>query len=579
MIASYIGGKLQLLNQDYVCIKSTNKTIYIWGDFPKESTDDNIIDIIQNNEGDFFGLEMNGETITLFQSIHFPSRVYLKIKNDDWYLTDSASDLLQDINELEYNSFELQFFMLHGSSTAFSTYFKGIYKLIPGELIESPFYKIDDYKYRLNNNLFVKQLRKRMQREISFQEFDRSCNNVIEKYKNKSIGVLFSGGADSTFLLEKLREQLPDSKITALVFYSKEISSVPSWIDKKTAIKFLEKNNINYRIINPISEEDLQDSILTNIKTIPFDSHGSFWIGGALRNIANEYDILVTGQNADSIYNFGPTVRKDLTKVIKEKTLKGSGFGEELKRLLYESERCDKLKTRNKSFLYKTVLKFLMKKQGGICLDYKNYTYQDFLKGFFSQTKYIADYRSKEYYSYICDNSLFNAKLDEITNSIMQLQLSSKADLILGKILSFILGADSMVMYEIAKKIKQNISFTFVENTMLDMFCEYSFSKEDTKKPKKFIYEYLVNNGIKIKKENNKNNTILQSEQLLNIINGYIYKSLIEQKVDVLDIINSFPKEINKDYIQLEFDKFLNDDAYDLNIIFRVLWISVCYIR
>ncbi|MCR5284625.1 MAG: hypothetical protein K6D95_03405 [Treponema sp.] len=506
MIASYIGGKLQLLNQDYVCIKSTNKTIYIWGDFPKESTDDNIIDIIQNNEGDFFGLEMNAETITLFQSIHFPSRVYLKIKTDDWYLTDSASDLLQDINELEYNSFELQYFMLHGSSTAFSTYFKGVYKLIPGELIESPFHIIDDYKYRLNNNLFVKQLRKRMQREISFQEFNRSCNNVIEKYKNKSIGVLFSGGADSTFLLEKLREQLPDSKITALVFYSKEISSIPSWIDKKTAINYLEKNNIDYKIINPISKEALQESILTNIKTIPFDSHGSFWIGGALRNIVHEYDILITGQNADSIYNFGPTVRKDLSKIIKEKRLKGSGLGEELKRLLFEEKKCNKLKNNQNSFIYKMILKFLMRKQDGICLRYTKYTYQDFLKGFFSQTKYIAEYRSKEFYSYICDNSLFDEKLNQIVNSIIQLKLPPKADLVLEKLLSFILGSDSMVMYEIAKKIDQDISFPFVENEMLNMFCEYSFSKKDTKNPKRYIYEYLSNHGIKINKEINRNN-------------------------------------------------------------------------
>ncbi|WP_428768140.1 hypothetical protein V1L52_06690 [Treponema sp. HNW] len=530
---------------------------------------------------DFCGAVIEDKKVILFASLFYPTRYYLYKKEGRWWFTNNADELLQIDKTKNFNNYELLYFLLNGYTTAFSVFYKNWYKLLPGEVI-SPLEISDNYQQRLEHNLFFKRLIKNTVKRKNLAVFDNTFDEVLKKIvkgKNR-IGVLFSGGADSTYVLLKLLSLIKDkTSVTALIFFNKKFSTINGCDDKSKAVHFLEEHNIKYEIIDPLNSETLDASMLQNITALPFDSHLSLWLGGAVRSISAKYDLLITGQNADSIYNFGPTARLDFKNIIRKRSLYSAGMGEFLKRSLYETQNLNAFKWKNKKFALFAKLKFLLSVYHLDNRMLSKMNYRDFLIGFFCQSNYIPYVYSNMFKNITTRNGMdvFFTKTDELVQGVQKYGFSSKIDLLSLKLLSYIQGSDSMVMKGIGNKSNCSVSFPFTEPEAISFFSSYELLYRDTVHPKKCIYEFLDKNNIDLPKQMIKNTNYMTGKQALHLVNTVVFELLNKNSEYVLSIIKKMPDIINKEYLIQEFFNYIDDREYNTDLIFRLLWLSVTF--
>lgn len=530
---------------------------------------------------DFCGAVIDNDRTTLFASLFSPTRYYLFKKGTHWFFTNNSDELLKFDTAKDFNNYELLYFLVNGYTTAFSTFYKNWYKLLPGEIV-SPEVISDNYEKRLEANLLIKELAKNTVKKQTFEIFDNTFDKVLKKIISgkTNIGVLFSGGADSTYLLLKLLHIVENkSAVTALIFFSKKFSTINGCDDKLKAVRFLNDRNIKYEIIDPLKFETLQESVFRNISSIPFDSHGSLWVGGALRNLSGKYDLVLTGQNADAIYNFGPTARLDLKNVIFKCSLNSAGIGECIKRSLYKTERINVFKQKNKNYGIITRLKFLLNFYRIDKCMLKKMQYSDFLIGFSCQSAYIPYFYSKIFKNIINKDKVnfFVAKTLEFIKGIQKYMLDSKQDLLLVKLLTYIQGSDSTIIKEIGNKANCSVAFPFTEPDSVSFFSSYELLHNDTINPKKFVYEFIEKNNVVLPKQLIKNGNYMTGRQSLHLINSTIFDLLDNDEERVCSLIQKFPDIINKQYLIKEFANYLNDKDYNTDVIFRLLWLSVSF--
>lgn len=542
---------------------------------------DNLKTFLSNFIYDFCGAVIDNSGVRVFASLFSPSRYYLFKTETQWRLTNNPNELLELDTARAFNSYELLYFFVNGYTTAFSTFYKNWYKLLPGEVI-APAEISDNYEKRLESNLLIEKLAKNTVKKQTFEAFDCTFDKILKKVISgkKRIGVLFSGGADSAYLLLKLLSLAEDKTfVTALIFFSKKLSTINSCDDKLKAVKFLKEHNIKYEIIDPLKYETLSESLFKNISAIPFDSHASLWIGGALRSISAQYDLILTGQNADSMYNFGPTARLDLKNIILKRSFQSAGLGEYLKRRLYQTEKLNSFKRKNKSYGLIANLKFLLHLYHFDKRMLSGMRYSDFLAGFSCQCNYIPYFYSNMVKNVITNEGIdaFFSKMCEAVNGLRKYTLDARQDLLLLKLFTFVQGSDSAVMKEIGVKSNCSTVFPFTEPDAIAFFSSYKLTADDSVHPKKFIYEFHKKNNITLPKQIIKNANYMTGKQSLHLINSVIFDLLENNSERIFSLIQKFPDILNKQYFIKEFTHYLNDEDYNTDIVFRLLWLSVSF--
>lgn len=315
------------------------------------------------------------------------STYYIRFLSDGWVLSKRLSDRLLCQGDLGFNERELLFFLLNGYNTAFATFINGIYKILPGEIINLMEYDFEDFQNRLvqssDNKIYFSDKFSKLK---SVNDFESLMQDILlRKINNNKLkyAVLFSGGADSTYLLKKLIELSPSIDVTAVFFYSDSLKSKSLYKDLVRVKEYCLSHQVKLRIIDPLINYSIDEILLDNLNKMPFDSHVSVWHGGSMYQIEDDYDLIITGQNADSIYNFGPTGKLNFKGGFKN--LRGFGIAEVIKRDYYRGNPARKL-TFQKIKLYNWLMTFIYP------LDkhkLKKYHYEDFYHGFISPSFYI----------------------------------------------------------------------------------------------------------------------------------------------------------------------------------------------
>ncbi|HAP8890216.1 TPA: hypothetical protein IV312_002453 [Enterococcus faecium] len=532
---------------------------------------------ITNLSGAFFGLIIGSQSkdTFFFSSASEVGRCYFSVNKQEWCLSTAADEPIRNLQNKEINPFEYEYYLVNGFSSGFSTYIQGLYKVLPGEVISFNREFDPDYDARLKNCCLDKVFSDSTETFDSMQTFsemfDRRIENSLKDKQN--IAVLFSGGADSTFLLLKLKELYPEKNIVPICFYSSQVPSANTLSDREKATNMAKYLGYDLMVIDPLQEEDLGYSLIKNNLKMPFDSHISFWHGGSLRQIENKFDCIVTGQNADAIYNFGPTGKLRLKQIIRKRTLKEAGIAEVFKRALFESKNVEALHNGHKLKSY-ICLKLLEKYYHMPELTSEDITYENFMAGFLAEEKYVPNYKTKTLLK-IDGKSEFVAQLKKISSAVCSLpELSERVKLLYMKFIAYIQGSDVRVLTELFDTSDgSKVFFPYTSTASLAAFGHHDLTLRDTINAKQYIYEYLDTKGIDVFEFANEfHSKMLTDMQVWHIINVYLNK-YSEISVEEFDrIISSLPAWVNRDFIHKNYHNFIEDKEYDITIIFRFLW-------
>jgi len=243
------------------------------------------------------------------------------------------------------------------------------------------------------------------------------------------------------------------------------------WALSKKVADFL---GLKHLIINSDFNEYSIISLAKIIENMPLAAHLSLGFL-SLSKKAAEMGIkkVWSGQNADSLYNLGPTAKKSMSK------------GDYIKRFYLSKQYIcsfpdisDKIPLR---FLYRTagelgMLAFRIKR--GLNIRQPK-TFKEFLNAYENSEEYLPlPFKDKS----LIDKNIFNNSLS---------YSDAKKLFFDRKVQSFITGRDPRVIYAAAEEFRIKAILPYSATNMIFFFRHLEMNLVDVLKPKKFIYRYL----------------------------------------------------------------------------------------
>jgi asparagine synthetase B (glutamine-hydrolysing) len=256
-----------------------------------------ISEIIPFITGDYLIIEQKNEKVVAFAVDFFGhSRFYFSISKGG---TITLSNLVDDVKTESYNYdyYQILHFLLKGYTWKGGTFLNNIKIVSPS------------INYLLYENGVKEETIKipKFNNDNSLEDqVSKVLKAISETEHGKEINLMFSGGKDSTFIALLLN----DLGLRFNAIYNKYTSPTFSLnaIDALLSSNVATSQGFKYTELNNNARQDIKNYVLKTIKLLPFEFHTSI----AQRNIieyalSSDSKIMLTGQNADSLYNFGFT--------------------------------------------------------------------------------------------------------------------------------------------------------------------------------------------------------------------------------------------------------------------------------
>jgi len=256
-----------------------------------------ISEVVPHLTGDFLIIEERFEKVVAFAVDFFGhSRYYYTIdKNSTITISKSASDFFS--NNCEFDYYQIFHFLLKGYTWKGGTFINDLKIICPS------------IKYLLHENGLIEEIVKipEVKDRASLEDQVSKVLNGIAKCNPESeLNLMFSGGKDSTFIALILN----DCRINFNAIYNKYTNPTFSLnaLDALLSSNVAASQGFKYTELNNDANSDISKFVLKTISLLPFEFHISI----AQRNIIDfasksSSKIVLTGQNADSLYNFGFT--------------------------------------------------------------------------------------------------------------------------------------------------------------------------------------------------------------------------------------------------------------------------------
>ena len=418
----------------------------------------NLLSEIKNIEGFFLILLIDKNNIILYNDILANFRLYYK-ENKKGLIFSSDYNFFLKKKIAKLDSDEFNFWMSKNYTSGDKTFFKDLYKLPPASNLN-----IDqNFNLKIKNNFknFIKSSNKN-----SSKSLEKSINNSIQLLKNtkKKIILLFSGGADSLLLAQKLKEKNCNFEC---VYFSTKPNTYESEKGYRLAKKLAECLNIKLNII-PVKFEINNLKFKKILKVMLFDFHTCivqfFGISKILKKFGRNIEI-ISGQSADSILCYGPSA---------------STLSNFINRILYIKN----------TFFTNFLIKFYLEKKYKVKLIAPKNIFEN----------YYFFYNSFFYYPLYKKNNIehdisIKNKINKVINEIKMKDEFVKMYL---KIFGFLQGPDNQVLIQSALYNNfSNISLPYVTSEIISSTCYKQNKLKTVINPKHEIKVLLNKNLIK----------------------------------------------------------------------------------
>ena len=398
------------------------------------------------------------------------------------YFSISLYNLLKQSQKLKLDHRSINFFIKKGYFPPGKTYFENIKRLVPSS----------NYKLELSKKFFFRKnkldiinfpIKGKIDCSFNLEGLELKLKDYIESKTSKysNVGLLLSGGIDSTTLLNALSRFCNSSKITAYsLCCSPKLSIVEKdlIIAKKTCLEHGIKHKVifvNYKDFNT----KLLDKIINYIPQVSNLSIDFYYIVNQLKS--DGITDIFSGQNLDNLYGFGATTSFSFNR---------SGIIDLLKRFFLTEEFCESinlLKYKRTNILSRITYKYF---SDIIC----------FLFSLYFKKKYRLPLNKKEF----CASISFSAyglpfverqKQVEIIKKFNPKKVTPKEliDLLSQeKYKTYMMSSDSLLLKELCLKnnifphfIYSSQEFSFFWKKQILNFEKFLF------KPKDLLYQYL----------------------------------------------------------------------------------------
>lgn len=450
-------------------------------------------------KGYYAYIKINSDSIEIINDILGNYRMYYMEKDGITYFSNDflvLFDKLSD-NEKKTNLFEMEYWKKHRYTTGGETICCNIHKIKPAHI-----YKFTNDS--IKEKLYFKNIHNHPNRQKLFEFILSDLRDSISKLKqtpSKKV-LLFSGGADSTLLAKLLQEQ--NIEFTP-VFIKIEPSNKMNFDDTL-------KVQVSAKKLGIVPEKLTVNITKCNnncfINDMFMDRSTAFWTYDIYKQLKDKYGediIILSGETADSILNYGPT---------------SDGFGDFIARNFMFSNNIIVNK------IYELIL-HLTRTQ------YKNRIFpktKDFFISFFDEIYYKTMYdknASNEYYQKIHDIVDTFKSLDDKYSLMMYL-----------KIYGFLQGSDQQVFLKPACYNNCKTILLFATPQIVYSVIQYSDFKYEIRHPKSVVYK-ILKDVFNYQMPRFKNNSYKQESSKLQTYQNYekdLYNCLFE-KMNSLNLI------------------------------------------
>ena len=415
----------------------------------------NLLSEIKNIEGFFLILILKKNNIFLYNDILANFRLYYKKNTKSLVLSNDYNFFIKKkkISSLDYEEFN--FWMSKNYTSGDKTFFNNLFKFAPASILNID----ENLNITIKNNFknFIK-----FSNSNPINSLEKSINNSIKLLKNtqKKIILLFSGGADSLLLAQKLKEKNCNFEC---VYFATKPNTFESEKGYRLAKQCAKKLKLKLNVI-PIQFKINETKFKNILKVMLFDFHTCivqfYGVGKILKKFGRNIEI-VSGQSADSILCFGPSASTLSNFVNRILYLKNNFFTNFLIRVYLENK-------------YKVKL-FAPKNK------FENFYF--FYNSFFYYPLYKSDNTKK-------DISIKN-KIKIIINS---LKLKDEFIKMYLKIFGFLQGPDNQILIQSCLFHNfSNISLPYVTSRIISSTC-YKQNKLKTVINPKYEIKTLLNN-------------------------------------------------------------------------------------
>lgn len=408
---------------------------------------------VEKVKGYYTYIKITSDNLTIINDIAGNYRMYYMKKSNKIYISDDFLTLfnLLDVSERIPDIFEIEYWDKHRYTTGEGTFVKSIKKFKPAHITVITENNINEHSY-------FKNIEHIPNREKHFEEILsdlRDSISIIKTMPQKKV-LLFSGGADSTLLVKLLQEQ----KVDFIPVFGKITPANSMNFDDELKVKYsANKLGINVKELLIDANKSLHPEIVDIMFT---DRAIAYLLFGMVEAIKKEFGndvIILTGEIADSILNFGPT-DNDIVGFIGRKLM------------------FDRKSLINILFLH--ILKISRKRYCNCCLP-KNLN--EFLCSFFDDNAYkciIDKSKSKDYYDKCL--SIVNKYKTNLNYHSLMMYL---------KAFGFLQGSDQYVYVQAAEFYNLKIILNFATQKIIYSTIKNTDYKYEIYHPKSVVYKIL----------------------------------------------------------------------------------------
>lgn len=448
-------------------IKNKNNIIFFGNPIHKnldEINQKNLLSQIKNIEGFYLILVLKKNNFLLCNDILGNFRLYYKKNHNTLTLSNDYNFFIKKKKLGNLDEEEFNFWKSKNYTSGDKSLFINLFKLPPATTLSIN--KVFDIKINYNFRNFIK-----LSNNSSIYSLNKSINNSIQLLKNtkRKIILLFSGGADSLLLAQKLKEKNCDFEC---VYFATKPNTFESEKGRRLAKICAQELNLKLHVI-PIELQITKLKFKKILKVMLFDFHTCivqfFGISKILKKFGKNIEI-ISGQSADSILCFGPSA---------------STVSNFINRILYVKN----------TFATNFLIKFYLEIKYNVKLltpknKFEKYYY--FYNSFFYYPFYKKENMKKDI--------LIRNKIKKIIKSI---KMNSEFIKMYLKIFGFLQGPDNQILVRSALfQNFSNISFPYATSEIISSTCKNQNKLKTIINPKYEIKTLLNKNLLSIVNSN-----------------------------------------------------------------------------
>lgn len=414
--------------------------------------------------------ENNLDFISMPRAPHF-NIFYMQGEENNLHISDDFFKLITACSQkgVNFDKESIDFFFSNGYYQSGKTAFIECKRLIPGAI-----YIVED------NNLkkISKRKIKYSDKEFSYNNFEKKFESTIEYLSDKNkVGVMLSGGVDSTSVAIALSKFNRNIKSYTMRNYPKMNILEKDIYGAKGTSLFL---GIEHKTVN-INFEKLEEyDFAKYVKANPMATHLSVTFDAIIKCMMDDnIQLAFTGQNLDTLYNFGPTTSFSFTR---------SGLTDFFRRFYLTSEYTKSIDLYNKKLL-PNLGAFALKNIGELGAS---------LFSIYKGKRYYPPRNNSELvknYKRSVDYVTFSKNKIPQTNKINSIDISNvHYHLLKDKIENYIMSGDSQVIRRAGDLYSVRTFFPFSTESMMNFWSAQTLNWKDLLMPKRFIHMYVKKN-------------------------------------------------------------------------------------